>query len=70
MIYTLYVKKFCPYSQEAIKVLKKNNINQEPYVFLENKNQLDKYKNIKGCNFVITNTQGIQQKRNFIYDYL
>tara|TARA_R110000803_G_C11899131_1_gene311873 strand:- start:177 stop:914 length:738 start_codon:yes stop_codon:yes gene_type:complete len=55
--------------KNTLKVLKKNNINQEPYVFLENKNQLDKYKNIKGCNFVITNTKGIQQKRNFIYDY-
>ena len=27
MEYTLYIKQYCPYSQEAIQVLKKKNIN-------------------------------------------
>ena len=31
MIYTLYVKKSCPYSQEAIKVLKKNKLQFKTY---------------------------------------
>lgn len=55
--------------KNTLKILIQNNIKERPYVFLENKNQLDKYKNIEGCNFVITNTKGIQKKRNFIYNY-
>ena len=31
MVYTLYVKKLCPYSQEAIKVLKENKLQFKTY---------------------------------------
>ena len=31
MEFTLYIKKYCPYSQEAIKILKERNIKFKTY---------------------------------------
>tara|TARA_R110002012_G_scaffold291202_1_gene485539 strand:+ start:813 stop:1550 length:738 start_codon:yes stop_codon:yes gene_type:complete len=55
--------------QKVLYMIKNYNFKQTPYVFIENKKQLELYKNVKGCKFVITKVKGIQKVRNFIYSY-
>ena len=54
--------------QETLQRLKGYGLTEVPYVFLSNKEQLEIYKNID-CKKIVTNTKGIQAKRNFIYSY-
>jgi hypothetical protein len=54
---------------KVLKKIKNYNFKQKPYIFLANKEQLKKYKHIKNCEFIITNTKGIQKTRNFIYSF-
>ena len=54
--------------QETIQRLKGYGFTEVPDVFLSNKEQLQIYKDIN-CNKIVTNTKGIQAKRNFIYSY-
>ena len=55
--------------KQTLQRIKNYNFNQTPYVFLADKKQLEKYKSITDCQFIITNTKGIQKTRNFIYSF-
>jgi hypothetical protein len=53
----------------VLGMIKNYNFKQAPYVFIQNEKQLELYKSVKGCKFVITKVKGIQKARNFIYSY-
>ena len=40
--------------QGVLCMIKNYNFNQTPYVFIQNEKQLELYKGVKGCKFVIT----------------
>ena len=54
--------------KETLQRLKMYGFDEKIDVFLSDKEQLKIYKDID-CNKVITNTTGIQSKRNYIYSY-
>lgn len=54
--------------QGTLDRLKGYGFTEEPDVFLADKEQLEIYKDID-CNKIVTETKGIQSKRNFIYSY-
>tara|TARA_R110001632_G_scaffold216882_1_gene345303 strand:+ start:253 stop:981 length:729 start_codon:yes stop_codon:yes gene_type:complete len=54
--------------QKTLDRLNDYGFSEKPYVFLSDKKQLEIYNNVN-CEKIVTNTKGIQAKRNFIYSY-
>ena len=54
--------------QKTLGMLKDYGFTEKPHVFLSDKKQLEIYNDVD-CEKIVTNTIGIQSKRNFIYSY-
>lgn len=54
--------------QKTLDRLNDYGFSEKPYVFLSDKKQLQIYNKVD-CEKIVTNTKGIQAKRNFIYSY-
>jgi glutaredoxin len=57
MEYTLYIKQYCPYSQEAIQVLKKKKYKDKTYEVTNYNGTMNVVKELKKANLIPKNSK-------------